>query len=179
MPLTIDYGPTAKGPGAGVCWQRGRHDWHGGEGPARRGGGRRGRAHRARVPHGPPGPGHRAGRGAPAGGGAVGGLRRRRAAGPLRLPARRAVPLILLGAVAVQLAALSAPPQGSDDLYRYIWDGRVQAAGIDPYSYSPAARSWSRCVTRSSGRTTAPRGASRRGRSCTAPRTAWPFPAAP
>ena len=56
-----------------------------------------------------------------------------------RLPARRAVPLILLGAVAVQLAAISAPPQGSDDLYRYIWDGRVQAAGIDPYSYSPAA----------------------------------------
>ena len=56
-----------------------------------------------------------------------------------RLPARQAVPLILLGAIAVQLAALSAPPQGSDDLYRYIWDGRVQAAGIDPYSYSPAA----------------------------------------
>ena len=54
-------------------------------------------------------------------------------------PARRAVALIVLGAIAVQLAALSAPPRGSDDLYRYIWDGRVQAAGIDPYSYSPAA----------------------------------------
>ena len=52
---------------------------------------------------------------------------------------RRAVPLILLGGIAIQLAALSAPPQGSDDLYRYIWDGRVQAAGIDPYSYVPAA----------------------------------------
>ena len=56
-----------------------------------------------------------------------------------RIPVRWAAPVILLGGIAVQLAALSAPPQGSDDLYRYIWDGRVQAAGIDPYAYSPAA----------------------------------------
>jgi len=53
--------------------------------------------------------------------------------------ARRAVPLILLGGIAVQLAALSAPPRSSDDLYRYIWDGRVQVQGIDPYRYVPAA----------------------------------------
>jgi hypothetical protein len=52
---------------------------------------------------------------------------------------RRAVPLILLGGIAIQVAALSAPPQGSNDLYRYIWDGRVQAAGIDPYRYAPTA----------------------------------------
>lgn len=57
----------------------------------------------------------------------------------LGLSPRRAVPLILLGGIAIQLAALSAPPQGSDDLYRYIWDGRVQAAGIDPYRYAPGA----------------------------------------
>jgi hypothetical protein len=57
----------------------------------------------------------------------------------LGAPARRAVPLILLGSVALQLAALSAPPRGSDDLYRYIWDGRVQTEGIDPYRYVPAA----------------------------------------
>jgi glycosyl transferase family 87 len=57
----------------------------------------------------------------------------------LRTTPRRAVPLILLGAVAIQLAALSAPPRTSTDLYRYIWDGRVQAAGIDPYRYVPAA----------------------------------------
>jgi hypothetical protein len=25
----------------------------------------------------------------------------------------------------------------SDDVYRYIWDGRVQAAGINPYRYIP------------------------------------------
>jgi hypothetical protein len=57
-----------------------------------------------------------------------------------KVPLRAAVPLILLGGIAVQLAAVSAPPQNSDDLYRYIWDGRVQAQGIDPYEYVPAAR---------------------------------------
>jgi hypothetical protein len=56
------------------------------------------------------------------------------------VPLRAAVPLILLGGIAIQLAAVSAPPQNSNDLYRYIWDGRVQAAGIDPYEYVPAAR---------------------------------------
>ena len=57
-----------------------------------------------------------------------------------KVPRRTSVALILLGGVAIQLAAVSAPPQGSDDLYRYIWDGRVQAAGIDPYAYVPTAR---------------------------------------
>jgi Glycosyltransferase family 87 len=57
----------------------------------------------------------------------------------LRLPGRWAVALIVVGGLAMQLAALSAGPQGSDDLYRYVWDGRVQAAGIDPYQYAPAA----------------------------------------
>jgi Glycosyltransferase family 87 len=52
---------------------------------------------------------------------------------------RRAVPVILLGGILIQLAAITAPSFGSDDLYRYIWDGRVQAAGIDPYRYVPAA----------------------------------------
>jgi Glycosyltransferase family 87 len=56
-----------------------------------------------------------------------------------KIPLRAAVPLILLGGIAVQLAALSAPPQNSSDLYRYIWDGKVQAAGIDPYAFVPAA----------------------------------------
>ncbi len=50
-----------------------------------------------------------------------------------------AVVLILLGGIGVQVAAMSAPPQQSTDLYRYIWDGKVQAAGVDPYAYSPAS----------------------------------------
>jgi Glycosyltransferase family 87 len=57
-----------------------------------------------------------------------------------KVPLRASVALILLGGIAIQLAAVSAPPRNSDDLYRYIWDGRVQAAGIDPYQYVPAAR---------------------------------------
>ena len=56
-----------------------------------------------------------------------------------RTPLRWSVAVILLGGIAVQLAALSAPPRTSDDLYRYIWDGRVQASGFDPYQYVPAA----------------------------------------
>ncbi len=55
------------------------------------------------------------------------------------LSGRWSVTLILLGGIALQLAALSAPPQQSDDVYRYIWDGHVQAAGIDPYAYTPAS----------------------------------------
>lgn len=51
---------------------------------------------------------------------------------------RTAVPLIIIGGIAIQAAALSAPPQESSDLYRYMWDGKVQAAGIDPYLYAPA-----------------------------------------
>jgi len=54
-----------------------------------------------------------------------------------KVTVRLAVGLILAGGIAVQVAALSGPPQNSSDLYRYIWDGRVQAAGIDPYLYAP------------------------------------------
>jgi Glycosyltransferase family 87 len=56
-----------------------------------------------------------------------------------KVPLRAAVVLIVLGGIGVQLVAVSAPPQNSNDLYRYIWDGRVQAAGVDPYRYVPTA----------------------------------------
>jgi hypothetical protein len=49
-----------------------------------------------------------------------------------------AVGLILVGGIALQVIALTGPPRNSTDSYRYIWDGRVQAAGIDPYLYAPA-----------------------------------------
>jgi hypothetical protein len=57
----------------------------------------------------------------------------------LRSPPRAAVVLILAGAAALPLLAGLGPPRSSDDLYRYLWDGRVQAAGINPYRYVPAA----------------------------------------
>jgi hypothetical protein len=55
------------------------------------------------------------------------------------LRVRTATALILLGGALLPVAAAGAPPRSSDDMYRYVWDGRVQAAGIDPYRYVPAA----------------------------------------
>ncbi|MGP0024487.1 MAG: glycosyltransferase 87 family protein [Streptosporangiaceae bacterium] len=52
---------------------------------------------------------------------------------------RWSVALIIIGGIAIQVVAMSVPPHLSDDLYRYMWDGRVQAAGIDPYAYVPSA----------------------------------------
>ncbi|TMK82347.1 MAG: hypothetical protein E6G57_17410, partial [Actinobacteria bacterium] len=56
-----------------------------------------------------------------------------------RLPTRLAVGLVLVAALTVRLAALGGPPTTSDDLYRYAWDGRVQASGADPYARTPLA----------------------------------------
>ncbi len=47
--------------------------------------------------------------------------------------------LVLGFAVLFRLSIIFAPPYLSDDLYRYIWDGRVQAAGVNPYRYVPSA----------------------------------------
>jgi hypothetical protein len=47
--------------------------------------------------------------------------------------------IVIAFAVVFRLSILFAPPYLSDDIYRYIWDGRVQAAGINPYRYIPAA----------------------------------------
>jgi len=45
----------------------------------------------------------------------------------------------ILGVAALlRLMVLFAPPFLSNDLYRYIWDGWVQARGINPYRYIPA-----------------------------------------
>lgn len=49
------------------------------------------------------------------------------------------VVLIVAGAVVFRAFLLTATPVLSDDIYRYQWDGRVQAAGHDPYAYPPNA----------------------------------------
>jgi hypothetical protein len=41
-------------------------------------------------------------------------------------------------AVMLRLAVVAQPPFLSSDLFRYVWDGRVQLAGINPYRYIPA-----------------------------------------
>ncbi|HEX6718347.1 MAG TPA: glycosyltransferase 87 family protein [Pyrinomonadaceae bacterium] len=53
-------------------------------------------------------------------------------------------PLLLLGlifAAVFRLSIIFYPPYLSDDIYRYVWDGRVQATGINPYRYIPADQS--------------------------------------
>jgi len=50
---------------------------------------------------------------------------------------RWAFATVLVFAVAARLALAVHPPALSDDIYRYVWDGRVQAAGINPYRYPP------------------------------------------
>ncbi len=54
-----------------------------------------------------------------------------------RLP-RSAVWTILAVAVLMRAALLPSLPFLSSDIYRYVWDGQVQAAGINPYSHIPA-----------------------------------------
>jgi hypothetical protein len=55
-----------------------------------------------------------------------------------RAPSDRALWLILGLGIALRIYVLLFDPLLSSDIYRYIWDGRVQAAGINPYRYFPA-----------------------------------------
>lgn len=60
----------------------------------------------------------------------------------LRMPAARGsrrLAIILVFAALLRLPLLLSPPFLSTDVYRYVWDGRVAAAGINPYRYLPDA----------------------------------------
>ncbi|MEO5793330.1 MAG: glycosyltransferase 87 family protein [Gaiellaceae bacterium] len=50
---------------------------------------------------------------------------------------RWAFAVVLLVAIGARLGLAVHPPVLSDDAYRYVWDGRVQAAGINPYRHPP------------------------------------------
>jgi hypothetical protein len=52
---------------------------------------------------------------------------------------RRDLIVIAVVAVALRIALAWPAPFLSDDVYRYVWDGKVQAAGINPYRFVPAA----------------------------------------
>ncbi len=55
-------------------------------------------------------------------------------------PTRRRILLAVLSVtVAMRAILVFAPPSLSDDIYRYRWDGRVQANGINPYVEPPGA----------------------------------------
>jgi hypothetical protein len=51
----------------------------------------------------------------------------------------RMVITVFILAVAIQGILVFTRPTLSDDMYRYVWDGRVQAQGISPYLYPPDA----------------------------------------
>ena len=47
--------------------------------------------------------------------------------------------VVIAVAVVTRAMTLAAPPLLSTDVYRYVWDGRVQLGGINPYRYLPIA----------------------------------------
>ena len=47
------------------------------------------------------------------------------------------LPLALGAALLFRIVATAGVPALSDDVYRYVWDGRVQLAGIHPYVHAP------------------------------------------
>jgi hypothetical protein len=53
--------------------------------------------------------------------------------------ARGALGLVLGFGLLFRLLMLPTPVYLSSDVYRYLWDGRVQVAGINPYRYPPDA----------------------------------------
>lgn len=54
-------------------------------------------------------------------------------------PAPRAFAAVLAVSLAARLLLLIPPAPLSDDLYRYLWDGRLGNAGIHPFAYAPVA----------------------------------------
>jgi hypothetical protein len=51
---------------------------------------------------------------------------------------RTTLVIVVVFAALFRLAILFDAPRLSDDIYRYVWDGRVQASGVNPYRYVPA-----------------------------------------
>jgi len=50
---------------------------------------------------------------------------------------RTAIALVAGFGVAARLALFASPPIFSHDVYRYLWDGRVMLAGLDPLALAP------------------------------------------
>ena len=46
----------------------------------------------------------------------------------------------LAAIVILRIVFIPVHPIGSDDYYRYLWDGKLQANGINPYAYAPDAK---------------------------------------
>ncbi len=55
------------------------------------------------------------------------------------LDPRRLALAIVLAALAARVPLTLAAPLLSDDLYRYVWDGRVAHAGLNPFLHPPSS----------------------------------------
>jgi hypothetical protein len=54
------------------------------------------------------------------------------------VPARKGPVILIAGfALLFRLTLVGHGVIGSDDIYRYLWDGKVAAAGINPFAYTP------------------------------------------
>lgn len=51
---------------------------------------------------------------------------------------KREVAIVIVLGVLFRLTLVPHGPVGSDDLYRYLWDGKVAGSGMNPYLYAPA-----------------------------------------
>ncbi len=56
----------------------------------------------------------------------------------IRLFPRKVVFICLVLAALWRIAFLLVPPGPDDDIHRYLWDGRVQRLGYNPYNVVPA-----------------------------------------
>jgi hypothetical protein len=52
---------------------------------------------------------------------------------------RRWLMFIVMIAVLCRVAMLTSTPSLSDDIYRYLWEGRVMQAGYNPFGFAPEA----------------------------------------
>src|SRR6266852_3901404 len=55
------------------------------------------------------------------------------------LPTKKALAVVLGFGLLFRALVLPTPVYLSSDLFRYLWDGRVQLAGVNPYRYAPSA----------------------------------------
>jgi hypothetical protein len=70
-----------------------------------------------------------------------------------RFPRRVIVPGLVLAAL-WHLQFLGVPPGPDDDIHRYLWDGRVQRVGFDPYLVSLAILCSAGCTPQRAARST-------------------------
>jgi len=62
-----------------------------------------------------------------------------RGAGARTATDRRALLFVLTAGALFRAIFLASPPALSSDVYRYVWDARAQAAGVNPFAHPPAA----------------------------------------